>query len=161
MQWRSLLKTCLVAIALSQVLLLAAPTPVAACPSSHGVFTSSLCNQESLVGDGAYLISPDGLHRLFMQGDGHIVSYDTTTNPPTPLFVFYGGSVGFAHRLLAGTNQQPPGFFGYQLYDQTDTFIGVSGGQDGANYIKLHDDACVWFHFADDSFNSGVCSTGQ
>jgi hypothetical protein len=163
MQTKSSLKKIFVivsVIALVQFALPLKPRAVA-CPSPHGQFTSVLCDQESIVGDGAYLISPDTTVRLIMQapptGDGHIVSYRNGT----PVFTFYGGTRGPARRLLAGTNQSPDGSFGYQLYDPSDVYLGVGGWQPGTSYLMLHDDACLYFHFADDSFNQGVCATGQ
>jgi hypothetical protein len=153
-----LLRSVLSAVILAGLGTLALPVHVGACPSSHGEYTSSLCNSDSMVGNGAYLISPNGNLRLNMQGN--IVTYDTTTNPYGVLYVFYSAFNGNANRMIAGAYQAPPGAAGFQLYDSSDNYLGIGGWQGGTDYVKLHDDGCLWYHYSDDSYDSGVCSVG-
>jgi hypothetical protein len=154
-----------VAVAAAAIVAVCVPSVAKAnaCTSgSHGVYTSILCDGEFLVGAGAYLISPNGNVRSVLGSDGHVATGDFSVDPPTHLYDLYAGSAGAAHRMMVNQTQIS-GVEGGFFYNSTDTYLGVYFYVDngsGIVYYKLHDDGCVWGHFSDDSFDTGVCATG-
>ena len=47
-----------------------------ACDSSHGIYTQQLCVGDHMTGDGAYIISSNGLWRLYISGGNLSGVYD-------------------------------------------------------------------------------------
>ncbi len=134
---------------------------------SHGVYTSVLCvygdvDHEHMVGQGAYLESPNGHLRLYI--DAHDMTVmDVTTNPFTGYSTFYGGGSGDPYELEAHACPValcPSGGGGFVIRDSSVNDLDYAYQGADIAYVKLHDDGCIWLHYPDDGYNTGVCTFG-
>lgn len=74
------------------------------CDSSgtHGAYTSALCDNEAMAAN-AYLISPNGTYRFYLQDDGHTLIYDTTDEENWVVTCDLGWVEGASHFVFSAT----------------------------------------------------------